>query len=672
MGIRGLETFIRKTFDEVEKIKFHNCNVVIDGDSIYHQMYQECELTCVFAGEYDQFYQSCIQLFESFEKCQINAFVVFDGAQLDSRKESTMIKRAEDSIVKSTTDDSIVSITPRLLHQTFISVLDAMQVPYISALGEADDECVSLANHFNCYLMATDSDYFCYNLHRGYIPFESLDINPKKRHGYIYLTAQLYHIDSLLEKFEGLQPKTLALACCLCGNDYIDRDSTIKIIRYMNNNVETSKNVHNGQSKQTQNLWNAMEWMRKKTDVDEALGDLLIEVHLNSNNELRIKIEEAVLCYLEPSDTLIYRFNSSNNANPNLLKNPVFVQLAQSYLDKLDMNDNQREDSINEISQNIKSKCNHSLPLFLADTITDLRLSSSFIEIFIRRQLICKALIEVKEKPSIFTYAIPIVLPCFTILLKWDKDQNDSSVVFHHRKVDKLEKDKYSINIHADDIPELEQIWTTMSIYERQGFVRKYLEIPDEFVQRLENIPSDFHLWLMIIYYWYIRCKISPVYLYAVFFCFIKCISLRNDPESMTEQFNALLTTFNINSSRQSMDLSKHEKIFEKFEELAEKDSTKTNFNKRTTYELNCLQVIYLFSLRLNDFFNTPFRYSIYPQDFISGSLFYGFVKYCQEKHYVLNMNNSMDALFGNKTYLVDLLHSLYNLITSANVEKDG
>jgi len=139
--------------------------------------------------------------------------------------------------------------------------------------------------------------------------------------------------------------------------------------------------------------------------------------------------------------------------------------------------------------------------LFFADAVTDLRLSSSFIEIFIRRQLICKALIEVKEKPSIFTYAIPIVLPCFAILLKLDQDQNSSSIIFHHRKVDKLEKDEYSINIYADGIPELEQIWTTMSVYERQDFVRKYLKIPDEFVQRLKNIPSEFHLWLMIIYY---------------------------------------------------------------------------------------------------------------------------------------------------------------------------
>ncbi|UJR17243.1 hypothetical protein I4U23_004138 [Adineta vaga] len=468
MGIRGLETFIRHTFDQFEKIKLHNCNVVIDGDSIFHQMYKECELTCVFGGEYDEFYQLCKQLFESFKNCQINAFVVFDGAQLDHRKESTMIKRAKDSITQSTTNDSIVSMHPALLRQTFINLLDTMQVPYISALGEGDDECVSLANHLNCYLMATDSDYFCYNLYRGYIPFESLDIQPREKHGRVYLTAQLYRINSLLEKFKGLQPKTLALAY---------------------------------QPRQTQNLWNAMEWMRKMNDVDEALDFLLEKVHLNSTYELRTKIEEAILCYLEPSDTLIYRFHSTHNSNPNLLKNPVFVQLAQTYLNTLDMNDNQIEDSINEVSQNIKSKCDHSLPLFLGNAVTNCHLSSSFIEIFIRRQLICRALIEVKEKPSIFTYAIPIVLPCFSILFKYEQEQNDLSIIFYHRKIDQLEKDEYVISTHADDIPELEQIWTTMSVYERQNCIKKYLKIPDEFVQRLENIPSEFHLWLMIIHY---------------------------------------------------------------------------------------------------------------------------------------------------------------------------
>jgi hypothetical protein len=77
MGIRGLETFIKQTFDQFEKIKFHNCNFVIDGDSFYHQMYKRCELICVFGGEYDDFYQCCMQLFESFKKCQIKSVGIY-------------------------------------------------------------------------------------------------------------------------------------------------------------------------------------------------------------------------------------------------------------------------------------------------------------------------------------------------------------------------------------------------------------------------------------------------------------------------------------------------------------------------------------------------------------------------------------------------------------------
>ncbi|CAF1468421.1 unnamed protein product [Adineta ricciae] len=661
MGIRGFQTFIEKKFKEFHTIELHDCNIILDGDSIYHQMYAECEFTYVFGGEYDEYYQSCVQLFKSFKKCQINAFVVFDGAQLDNRKNETLIKRAKDSVRKSTISDSRVFINPVLLRQTFISVLDAMKIPYISALGEADDECVSLANHFDCYLISTDSDYFCYNLQRGYIPFESLDIEPKTEHGYVYLTAQVYHINALLEKFDGLQSKTLALACCLCGNDYINRDSTEQIIRYMNDNVEISKRCNRNEKRQTQNLWNAMEWMRHMTDVDEAIDNLLKGVSLDSIDELKIKIEEAVLSYLEPSDTLIYRFHPSNKANPNLHTNPIFVQLAQSYLETCDMNDKQIKAFIDETSQNIESEFNHSsLPLFIADAVSDCRLTSAFVEIFIRRELICKASVEVKEKPSIFTYAIPIVLPCFSILLQSDQQQNDLSIVFHHRQQDQLGRDERLINTHAANIPDLEYIWSQMPIIERQDFVRKYLKIPDQFFKRLEPLPLNFHLWLMIIYHWYTECKITSVCLYAIFVCFIKCISQQNDRN--LEQFDDLLTAFKIDNSRQAINLAEDENIFEKFKSLAKKDSTKANFNRRTTYELNCLQAIYRYSLRLNDFFRRPFHCSIYPQDFISGSLFYGFVKHCQEKKYVGDMNKSIDSLFKTRI-LVNLLHNLFNII---------
>ncbi|CAF1278255.1 unnamed protein product [Adineta steineri] len=476
MGIRGLQKFIEETFEQFVEIKLRDCDIVLDGDSIYHQMYDRCKLICVFGGEYDQFYQCCMDLFESFKKWNINALVVFDGAQLDDRKRLTHVNRANGSVEESMKKSDKLSISPLLLRQTFISVLDAMQIPYVSPLGENDEECVSLANHFNCYLMATDSDYFCYNLHRGYIPFEKVIRIPPENQEIAYLTAQLYHIDSLLKKFEGLRLGTLALACCLCGNDYIDSSLTERIIRYMNDNVDPRRKLHSGKHWKIKNLWNAMEWMRNTNGIDEALDDLLTKVPFDSSNELKIKIEKAFICYLEPSDTLIYRFSTSNNANLNLKKNPVFVQLAQSYLSTLDMNDNQLKDFISEISQNIKSKCNHSLPLFLADAVTDLRLPTTFIDILIHRELIRKALIEVKDKLSVFSYAIPIILPCFASLLKWDQELNNSSIIIHRRKADKLAEYKYFINNHDPDIPELEQIWTTMPIDKRQDYRLNHLK----------------------------------------------------------------------------------------------------------------------------------------------------------------------------------------------------
>ncbi|UJR19451.1 hypothetical protein I4U23_022582 [Adineta vaga] len=168
-------------------------------------------------------------------------------------------------------------VNPLLLRRKFISVLDKMHIPYISSLDEA--------NHFNCYLMATDSDYFCDNLHCDYIPFESLDFIPKTKHGCVYLKT-----------------KTLALACSL---------------------------------------------------YDEAIDYLLKETYLNSTNEL-------------------YRFRLSNNSNSDLHTNSIFIQLTQSYVNTLHMNNKEIKDFIDEILQNIKNQYNHSLPLFFADAIITL------------------------------------------------------------------------------------------------------------------------------------------------------------------------------------------------------------------------------------------------------------------------------------------------------------
>ncbi|CAF3949771.1 unnamed protein product, partial [Rotaria magnacalcarata] len=112
MGIRGLQTFIEEKLSLLNQFELHNCNVLLDGNSIYHQMYKQCHLTCLFGGEYDKFYRYCKQLFESFRICDVNAMVVFDGARLDNRKLSTVLERSQRRVDYSTRTSVNTDLSP--------------------------------------------------------------------------------------------------------------------------------------------------------------------------------------------------------------------------------------------------------------------------------------------------------------------------------------------------------------------------------------------------------------------------------------------------------------------------------------------------------------------------------------------------------------------------------
>jgi hypothetical protein len=418
-----------------------------------------------------------------------SVLVVFDGAQLDNRKLETSLDRARDSINKSSSTDQRVELSPLLLRQIFIRVLDTMEIPYVSALGEGDGECVSLANRFNCFLIAQDSDYFCYGLVRGYVPFDSVDMATTS-YGSFRLTAQLYHIDSLLKQFFGLQHSTLALACCLCGNDYVSRDLTQSILNnlvhrvYMPPAFETNGNI------QTKYLYTFMQWMRKFNHFDLALQQSCQLINSKSEQSvLQNKLRIAVQSYLIPPDKLINQFISPKNKN--LTINSYFVQHARSHFNAhIDMN-----------SWSITSNGGHPIPQFLCDAVCNLRLSPSFIEILIHRRLICKAHIEVEHELSIFEHAIPILLPCLAILLKWDGEYNDPLVDIYQRVRNQLQRCYYSVRDYIDNVPDLDKI-QLMSRDERQRFVRKFLGLPNEPFRQWNHIHSDYHFWLMIIRYY--------------------------------------------------------------------------------------------------------------------------------------------------------------------------
>jgi 5'-3' exonuclease len=262
-----------------------------------------------------------------------SVIVVFDGARLDDRKLATTLERSKKRVDYSTKVSVNIDLSPLLLRQTFVNVLDEMNIPYVSALGEGDDECVALANHLDCYLIARDSDYYCYNLYRGYVPFDYVDINPIEKDSYYYLSAQLFTVDSLLDRFPGLTHPTLSLACCLCGNDYIT-GQLVQVI--FNHIVETVAKTVDKKSKKGARTthWYAMQWMKQFDDVEMALHKSLEPIRaMSEKTKVESKLRSALQSYLNPTDTLIYRFATSRNQN--LLKNAHFVQLARDYLQVL-------------------------------------------------------------------------------------------------------------------------------------------------------------------------------------------------------------------------------------------------------------------------------------------------------------------------------------------------
>ena len=263
--------------------------------------------------------------------------VVFDGARIDDRKLATTLERSKKRIDFSTKVSVNINLSPLLLRQTFINVLNEMNIPYVSAIGEGDDECVSLANHLDCYLISRDSDYYVYNLKKGYIPFDYVDVNPMKDEaGDFYLSAQLFQNENLFLKFPGLTHSTLALACCLCGNDYL-KSSLVEPI--FNHIIATVEKKFRGQkiSKTNQTKhWYAMQWMRHFGSLDEAFENVFQSIKKSSERDkIETQLRATVESYLNPTDTLIYRFTLP--INDNLQKNQIFNQLARDYLETTDL-----------------------------------------------------------------------------------------------------------------------------------------------------------------------------------------------------------------------------------------------------------------------------------------------------------------------------------------------
>ena len=308
----------------------------------------------------------------------------------------------------------------------------------------------------------------------------------------------------------------------------------------------------------------------------------------------------------------------------------------------------------------LKSKNDHRIPTFLFDSLTDLRLSQSFIEILIHRRLICSAHVELEQEESIYVHAIPILLPCLAILLKWDNEQDDQSITIYHRVLRQLKPCVYSL-ADIDDNFNLNNL-TSLSIIERQDFVSKCLQISLSQRQEFDHIHSDYHLWLMSIQYWYSIRDLTPVYLYAIIISLIKSVHLFDDDVFQLEELEPLSLSINDNRNHTQIDPTVRRTIASKLKTMSKKVYDFKKFDCSIIHEFNCLQTIYMFSIKVNQFVNGPFNERIDPHHFLCGSFFYAFVEHYETKR---NLTDALNDLFQKETKLLAIIKNLFLAISS-------
>ncbi|XP_054619137.1 protein asteroid homolog 1 [Dunckerocampus dactyliophorus] len=224
MGVHGLTTFVEGNRLFLSDVRFRDSRLVIDGNSLYFNLYLKHGLDRQHGGDYDAFAGIVCQFLSALEVCGIQPYVVLDGGIDPSNKKLNTLQQRLQARIKEAENMAHGrngSVLPILTRQVFIQVLIQKGIPLVQCPAEADWEIACLAHQWRCPLLSNDSDFYIFDLPGGYLPlnfFQWTNLNGKASHRYI--PARCYTTKVLCHWYGGLNQELLPLCAVLIGNDY--------------------------------------------------------------------------------------------------------------------------------------------------------------------------------------------------------------------------------------------------------------------------------------------------------------------------------------------------------------------------------------------------------------------------------------------------------------------
>ena len=111
-----------------------------------------------------------------------------------------------------------------MLIAVFVDVLQSLNVEICVVNGEADNVIAGLANKYECPVLASDSDFFVFELEQGFIHFEQYFFGK--------MPDSLFNIRDFMKEFHLKNYELCLLIPALFGNDFIKTSKSTSIDEY--------------------------------------------------------------------------------------------------------------------------------------------------------------------------------------------------------------------------------------------------------------------------------------------------------------------------------------------------------------------------------------------------------------------------------------------------------
>ncbi|GFY56313.1 protein asteroid homolog 1 [Trichonephila inaurata madagascariensis] len=494
MGIRGLSTFFSNNPKLSKSYKLHDTSVIIDGNNLIHTLYLSRNIDCMYGGDYYKYAAAIKKYFSSYLDCNIKPIIIFDGGY-DGRNRKFELKLLR-SKTRLTITQHIAkygkcsgTVLPISAPEIFRNVLSEMGIPFAQCEFEADEQVTALANYYECPVLSNDSDFYIFDVHKGFIRLDSVgtsvletDIDGTKCK---YLDCAIYHTDNFMAYFPGLDRNILPLFGTLVGNDYVNTKEFESFFASINIGKRNCKGlrVNHRQHK----IVRLLTWL-ENSDINEGMKRILGRLKKEHREHIEFVINKSMNNYKTQSCNL--RFIIDNKLDE--LKD-IFVQ-----------------------NPKLKSLCGQSLPIPFMIAFHLGNLPSFFLNIINLRMEFLKAQVENISLPSSYVCSRYIRQVTYGILLQHSTDDEKThkevclqNICEYDRRYGSLTQESVApifLLKNGNAIPKLDDLFCLEKKH-LQKFLLDVLEVDMDFIS---CIPNSLQLLFGCIIYWLKNSACAP------------------------------------------------------------------------------------------------------------------------------------------------------------------